>query len=127
MEVEMTPRQQGVLIGIAAASVTGMIATLLPPLPSNVLFLGWVLYGCAVAWAILRWSYGLASRMPLEEGLPRHLQGVFIGILFLTGSIAIAGFELRPYWVKFLVGLSYLLAASGGIMYWNSHKPPEAT
>lgn len=122
----MTPRQQGVFFGFAAAAATRMIAILLPPLPSNVLFPLWILYACALAWAIVRWSYRLASRAPLETGPPKHLQGVFVGILFLTGSIVISGFELRPRWVSALVGLGYLLAASLGIVYWNGQSRTEA-
>lgn len=119
----MTPRQQGVFIGLTAAGVTGMIALLLPPLPSNLLFLGCALYGCGLAWAILRWSYRLASNLPLEEGIPKHLQGVLLGVLFLAGSTTIANLEIHPSWVKFLVELGYLLAASQGVMRWNAHKP----
>jgi hypothetical protein len=53
-------------------------------------------------------------------------EGVFVGILFLTGSIVISGFELRPRWVSALVGLGYLLAASLGIVYWNGQARPQA-
>lgn len=85
------------------------------------------MYGCALAWTILRWSYRVASRLPREEGIPKHLQGVFVGILFLTGSMTIASFELHPRSASLLVGLIYLLAAAQGIMRWNGRRPSGAS
>src|SRR5690349_17572143 len=98
METEMDPKYQGLFVGFASTVITRLIVIFLPPVHRDVLLFGCALYGCGVAWGILRWSYRLAARLPREEGIPGHMQGVLIGCLVSTGIFTINSINVHPSW-----------------------------
>lgn len=126
MEVKVTPKQQGLVVGVAAVAVTKLIAIFLPPLDlgESLPFLGCVLYSCAVIGTISTWSYKLAAKIPSEEGIPKHVQAVFISVLFMAGFFPLT--SIHPFWVEVSAKLLYMWSAMYLIYRWNNHGPSAA-
>ena len=121
----MAPKYQGLLVGFAATVITRAIVIFLPPVPRNIMLLGCTLYGCSVAWGVLRWSYRLAARLPREEGIPGHMQGVLIGCLVSTGIFTMNSVNIHPSWLGYLIGGICNASAALGIIHWARRKPPQ--